>query len=347
MYPCIECRGLRGAFALFAGPEHEQTQPGEKPPTMNRGATTTGLRSQRMYPVRRIELGTSECFTSSDHCGSALKGVAGEAGALTNKPLRNIVEVSFTRASGGPHWQKQRKSLAIPPDNAAGQLAPLSQAARKKTMSHVFVLDTKKQPLTPVHPGRARLLLKAGTAEVYRTYPFTIMLKRQIEHPAPAPLRLKIDPGAKTTGLALVNDASGDVVWAAEVTHRGAEIKKALDTRRAVRRGRRARTTSYRKPRWANRRRKQGWLPPSLCSRVENILTWVNKIRRTAYVTMLSQELVRFDLQKLENPEISDVQYQRGELFGYEVREYALEKWGRTCVCCDAKGVPVQVECIH
>ncbi len=167
-------------------------------------------------------------------------------------------------------------------------------------MSHVFVLDTAKQPLTPVHPGRARLLLKAGKAAVYRTVPFTIILKRQVEHPAPAPLRLKIDPGAKTTGLALVNDATGEVVWAAELTHRGGEIKKALDTRRSVRRGRRQRQTRYRAPRFANRRRRAGWLPPSLLSRVENILTWVSRLTRLANVMALSQELVRFDLQKRE-----------------------------------------------
>jgi hypothetical protein len=140
-------------------------------------------------------------------------------------------------------------------------------------MSKVFVLDALKQPLTPVHPGRARLLLTVGKAAVYRRYPFTIILKREVEHPAPAPLRLKIDPGAKTTGLALVDDVSGEVVWAAELTHRGAAIKKALDTRRNVRRGRRSRKTRYRAPRFANRKRKKGWLPPSLISRVENILT--------------------------------------------------------------------------
>lgn len=214
-------------------------------------------------------------------------------------------------------------------------------------MSKVFVLDTLKQPLTPVHPGRARLLLRAGKAAVYRRYPFTIILKRQVKYPAPAPLRLKIDLGATTTGLALVNDASSEVVWAAELTHRGAAIKTALDTRRSVRRGRRSRTTRYRAPRWANRRRKKGWLPPSLRSRVENILTWVTRIRRIAHVTALSQELVRFDLQKMENPEISGVEYQQGTLFGYEVREYCLEKWGRTCVYCGATGVPLQLEHIR
>src|SRR5947199_5168174 len=174
-------------------------------------------------------------------------------------------------------------------------------------MSNVFVLDSKKRPLEPIHPGRARRLLKEEKAAVYRRYPFTLILKRQVEAPAPAPLRLKVDPGAKTTGLALVNDATGDVVWAAEVTHRGAAIKSALDKRRSVRRGRRQRQTRYRAPRFANRRRRAGWLPPSLLSRVKNILTWVKRISRIAYVTALSQELVRFDLQKMGNPEISGV----------------------------------------
>src|SRR5207302_3069542 len=125
------------------------------------------------------------------------------------------------------------------------------------------------------------------------------------------------------------DDAGGDVVWAAELTHRGAAVKKALDTRRTVRRGRRSRKTRYRAPRFANRRRRAGWLPPSLLSRVENILTWVTRISRIAHVSALSQELVRFDLQKLEHPAIAGVEYQQGTLFGYEVREYCLEKWGR------------------
>ena len=211
-------------------------------------------------------------------------------------------------------------------------------------MSKVFVVDAQRQPLEPIHPGRVRMLLKEGKAAVYRRYPFTILLKTVVKDPVPAPLRLKIDPGAKTTGLALVNDANGEVVWAAELSHRGTAIKQALDTRRAVRRGRRSRRTRYRAPRWANRRRKAGWLPPSLCSRVDNILTWVRRISRIAPVTALSQELVRFDLQKVEHPEIEGVQYQQGELFGYEVREYCLEKWGRVCAYCGAKDVPLQLE---
>src|SRR5216683_438622 len=164
-------------------------------------------------------------------------------------------------------------------------------------MSKVFVLDTTKQPLTPVHPARARLLLNAGKAAVFRTYPFTIILKRQVEHAEPAPLRLKIDPGSKTTGIALINDATGEVVFAAELTHRGQEIKNSLDRRRGVRRGRRQRDTRYRKPRWSNRTRVKGWLAPSLKSRVCNTITWAKRFMRLCPIIALSQELVRFDMQ--------------------------------------------------
>jgi hypothetical protein len=58
-------------------------------------------------------------------------------------------------------------------------------------------------------------------------------------------------------------------------------------------------------------------------------------------------ELVKFDLQQMEHPEISGVEYQQGTLQGYEVREYLLEKWQRTCAYCGKKDVPLQVEHIH
>lgn len=214
-------------------------------------------------------------------------------------------------------------------------------------MSHVFVLDTTKQPLDPVHPGRARTLLSSGQAAVFKRYPFTIILKTAIEHPEVHPLRLKIDPGSQTTGIALVNDATGDVVFAAELVHRGQAIKRALDQRRATRRGRRQRKTRYRQPRFANRRRKAGWFPPSLASRITNVETWVTRLRTLCPIEALSLELVKFDLQRMENPEMSGVEYQQGTLCGYEVREYLLEKWERACSYCGRTNVPLQVEHIQ
>jgi 5-methylcytosine-specific restriction endonuclease McrA len=211
-------------------------------------------------------------------------------------------------------------------------------------LSKVFVLDTNKQPVDPVHPGWARKLLASGQAAVYRRYPFTLILKRSREQPATSALRVKLDPGSKTTGIAVVNDASGEVVFAAELAHRGQQIKAALDARRGVRRSRRRRKTHYRQPRFNNHRRPQGWLPPSLESRIANVLTWVRRLQRFCPLATISMELVKFDTHLMDNPEISGIQYCQGTLYGYEVREYLLEKWGRACTYCGAKNVPLQVE---
>ncbi len=214
-------------------------------------------------------------------------------------------------------------------------------------MSYVFVVDATRQPLPPVHPARARRLLSRGKAAVLLRYPFTIVLKREVRAPAVVPLRLKIDPGARTSGLALVNDATGDVVWAAELLHRGSRITKRLEERRAVRRKRRARFTRYRKARFHNRPRRKDMLPPSLESRVQNLLTWVARLSRLTPITHLSVELVRFDLQGMQKPEMQGVEYQQGTLWGYEVREYLLEKWQRSCAYCGARDRPLQVEHIQ
>jgi 5-methylcytosine-specific restriction endonuclease McrA len=185
-------------------------------------------------------------------------------------------------------------------------------------------------------------MLTAHQAAVFRRYPFTIICHAGVSTGAPPPLRLKIDPGSKTTRLALLDGPR--VLWIAELTHRGQRIRAALEARRAIRRSRRQRHTRYRPPRFLNRTRPEGWLPPSLQSRVSNVMTWVSRLTRYAHITALSQELVRFDTHLMQNTEISGVEYQQGELAGYEVREYLLEKWHRTCAYCGAKDVPLEIE---
>ncbi|MCP4108580.1 MAG: HNH endonuclease [Desulfobacteraceae bacterium] len=209
----------------------------------------------------------------------------------------------------------------------------------------VFVTDTDGRPLNPCRPSRARQLLKQGKAAVFRRFPFTIILKYAVSE-NPEPLRVKTDPGSRKTGIAVVNDSTGDIVFACEIEHRGSLIKKNLEQRRNVRRNRRSRLR-YRKPRFLNRTRPEGWLPPSLMSRVLNVETWVKRIMKVAPVTAISQELVRFDTQQTTNPEISGAEYQQGELFGYEIREYLLEKWGRKCAYCGKKNVPLEIEHIR
>ncbi|MDJ0679835.1 MAG: RNA-guided endonuclease IscB [Xenococcaceae cyanobacterium MO_167.B52] len=223
--------------------------------------------------------------------------------------------------------------------------------------NYVLVLDTNKTSLTPCKPSMAKKLLNANKAAVYRRFPFTIILKKRCSAvlgvspmsdcakkectPSKNNLELKIDPGSVTTGLALV--LNSNLIWVAQLNHRGSLIKKKLESRRASRRLRRSKLR-YRKPRFLNRTRSDGWFPPSLMHRVLTIMTWVKRLIKFAPINSIAVELVRFDAQKLESPEISGVEYQQGELTGYEVREYLLEKWGRKCTYCSKEKVPLQVE---
>jgi 5-methylcytosine-specific restriction endonuclease McrA len=220
----------------------------------------------------------------------------------------------------------------------------------------VFVLDRGGKALMPCSEKRARLLLGRGRARVHRVMPFVIRLvDRQAPSCATQPLRIKLDPGSKVTGLALVRDtehvdpSTGEVQRGAallnlfELVHRGRQISEALTARSAMRRRRRG-NLRYRAPRFLNRTRPAGWLAPSLQHRVDTAMAWVARISRWAPITAISSELVRFDMQALENPEITGVQYQRGTLAGFEVREYLLAKWRRKCCYCDDEHVPLNIE---
>lgn len=221
----------------------------------------------------------------------------------------------------------------------------------------VFVLDKRGDPLMPCTERRARVLLQRGRAQVHRVVPFVIRLvDREQATSVLQPVRLKIDPGSKVTGVALVRETepvdtkTGEIKREAtvmnlmEIEHRGASISERLKARAGYRRRRRSANLRYRAPRFNNRTRSPGWLAPSLRHRVETTTGWVGRIRRWAPVTGISIELVRFDLQKMADAEISGVQYQQGTLAGYEVREYVLEKWGRQCAYCDARGVPLNLD---
>jgi len=216
-------------------------------------------------------------------------------------------------------------------------------------MNSVFVLSSTKKPLMPCRPARARQLLTAGKAAVYRMQPFTIILKDRADGDV-QDVEIKADPGSKTTGIALVGhfERQGAVVlFGANLTHRGQAIKNNLESRRSLRRGRRGRKTRYRQARFLNRTRSAGWLPPSVESRVRNVESIAATLAARCPITAASVELVKFDTQAMVNPEISGMDYQQGELAGYEVREYLLEKWARKCAYCGAGNVPLQVEHIH
>jgi 5-methylcytosine-specific restriction endonuclease McrA len=210
----------------------------------------------------------------------------------------------------------------------------------------VYVLDRNGKPLMPCKEKRASLLLARGRARVHRVMPFVIrLIDRKAETSDFQSLCLKLDPGSKTTGIAVVRETTSSIVVISliELVHRGREISEALTQRASFRRRRRG-TLRYRAPRFDNRPKAKGWLAPSLQHRVDTTMAWVRRLHKWLPITAISSELVRFDMQKMENPEISGVEYQQGTLLGYEVREYLLEKWGRQCMYCDKPHVPLQIE---
>lgn len=215
----------------------------------------------------------------------------------------------------------------------------------------VFVPDKRKHPLMPCSEKRARLLLRDHRAAVHRMVPFTIRLKdRTRQESAVQPTVLKVDPGSETTGMALARVeaiAAGEVHHAlhlAELNHRGEEVRERLRKRAGYRRRRRNANLRYRASRGDNRRRAPGWLPPSLQSRIGNVLTFAKRYQRWVPVCRIEVEQVKFDLALLQNPELTGVEYQRGELFGWEIRSYLLEKFGRRCAYCHSSNVPFEID---
>ena len=217
-------------------------------------------------------------------------------------------------------------------------------------MQYVLVLDTNRQPLAPCQPARARELLKSGKAAVFRKFPFTIILKKEVpKDQIDKNIEIKIDPGSKTTGIAIVSHGKlySIVKFAMNLRHRGSEIKNDILKRRSVRRSRRNRKTRYRAARFNNRTKPAGWLAPSVMHRVLTISTWISKLMRLCSISISSVELVKFDIQKMENPEISGVEYQQGTLAGVELREYMIYKYNHECQYCKGQSNDQILEIDH
>ena len=225
----------------------------------------------------------------------------------------------------------------------------------------VPTLDKYHQPFGVCSERRARILLNQRRACVYSYYPFAIILKdKDAQEVEGLPsFRVKIDPGSKYTGIAVVRNEDNAVVFYMQIEHRGEQVAKSLQTRKIIRNHRRQRETEYRRCKYINHylpqgsnykidsNRPDGWLPPSVKSVGDNIISWVRRLGKLFNLTHCSFEAVRFDMQLMDNPEISGVEYQQGTLLGYEIKEYLLHKYGHVCQYCGGESGDTILEWEH
>ena len=199
----------------------------------------------------------------------------------------------------------------------------------------VYVLNQNGQPLMPTkNYAKVRVLLKQGKAKVVNKCPFTIQLLYSSTNYTQK-VTLGVDSGSKHIGVsATIKDK---VPFEAAVELRN-DIVDLLSTRRELRRSRRNRKTRYRKPRFNNRRRKDGWLAPSVKQKIDSHLTMVSKVCKILPISNIVVEVASFDIQKIKNPTISGTDYQQGEQLDFwNVREYVLFRDGHICQCCKGK----------
>lgn len=199
----------------------------------------------------------------------------------------------------------------------------------------VYVISQNGQPLMPTeNHAKVRILLKNKKAKVIKRCPFTIRLAYDSTNYT-QDITLGVDSGSKHIGLSATTRSK--VVFESDVELRD-DIVNLLSIRRQNRRTRRNHKTRYRKPRFNNRRRKEGWLAPSVQNKVGSHLTVIRKVHEILPITKVIVEVASFDIQKIKNPMISGTEYQQGEQLDFwNVREYVLFRDGHICQCCKGK----------
>jgi 5-methylcytosine-specific restriction endonuclease McrA len=198
----------------------------------------------------------------------------------------------------------------------------------------VYVLNSAGVPLMPCSASKARRLLDEGQAKVVSRTPFVIKLLYGSSG-YKQPITLSIDSGSKMIGVAAVGN--GKTLYASEVKTRG-DIHEKMSQRATYRRTRRTRKLRYRKPRWANRKRNEGWLTPTMRSKVQSHLLEIEFVKRILSITRTVVETASFDIHKIVNPDVTGKEYQEGRQKDfYNLKQYILSRDGYLCQKCSGK----------
>ena len=201
------------------------------------------------------------------------------------------------------------------------------------------VLNIRGKPLMPTTPAKARHLLEQRKAKVIKRKPFVIQLTIATGE-TKQKITLGIDSGYSQVGFSAKTEK--EELISGELTLRK-DVSKKLEERKRYRKQKRNKLW-YREARFDNRVISKELLAPSIQHKLDTHVRLIEKIKSLLPITKTIIEIANFDTQKMQNPEISGIKYQQGELQGYHIREYLLDKFGRKCAYCNQKGVPLEVE---
>ena len=205
----------------------------------------------------------------------------------------------------------------------------------------VLVVDKRKRPCNTISNAYARILLFKKQAVIHKRFPFTIRLKNDNAVLKDRSYTVKVDPGSKHTGIAIV-DNKDSVVMLAELEHRRHIIKRTLDKRRSLRSFRRQRKTRHRPARFLNRTRPKGWLAPSIKSRADNVVNFIKKYKKLLNINKVMIENVSFDTAQMSsNTKLYGVKYQQGPLYQQKLRSFIFSRSNGKCVYCGAKATEI------
>ena len=204
------------------------------------------------------------------------------------------------------------------------------------TLDRVYVRNADGTPLAPTKRfAKVRKMLASGDAVVFTYEPFTIQLIKQKDIENITQMTLGIDVGSKHVGISVHDGRQEHLHEEIDLLE---DESKRISKRREARRTRRHYTTPHRKPRFDNRRRPKGWLPPSIQHKVD---THVDNVLKSADILPIRQVVVEvpsFDTHKMANPQVNGKGYANGPQKGYRnVREYVLDRDGHQCQACGCK----------
>jgi len=196
----------------------------------------------------------------------------------------------------------------------------------------IYVLNKEGKPLMPTsRHGKVRRLLRDKAAVIVNYNPFTIQLTTETRNEVDE-VSLGVDTGYRYIGLSATT--KDKVLFECKAELR-IDLVDNLTARRELRRTRRNRKLRYRKPRFLNRKREKGWLPPSIKNRLECHKTLIAKVHKFLPVGKTIVEVANFDIQKIKNPDIKGAEYQQGDQLGFwNVRAFVLYRDNYTCQCC-------------